>query len=332
MDEDEKVEGSFAEKVSEWMFSPGWKEESEKMKSVSKLSFPVPRGVVVDAMEMPDPEASEQLSIDLHQDFVSTFQFGSLGKVSVNVNSRRSAAQVQISDPTAEDVTRIELFAKMNPFVSHDIIEDVKKCQIPLFKLTPNDFDPFWDKHYFREDYTLKTLGGIEVVQMKCDWVRIALNIHGRYPEGDGWIAKWAKAYHGSQAENNASIARERDIRTDGYRQLHREATDVNPRSDRKGQSCNTGAYFARDPRIAEQYAGYVSGRKCIFEARIAPSKTRIPDTQQEYRIVNKKEFTRITGICVKVGRNGAQEFGCVQSFRLNSGIRNGRIMRIYSF
>ena len=112
---------------------------------------------------------------------------------------------------------------------------------------------------------------------------------------------EWAIGFHGSRTvEGNQGIASSREIRP-GARQLHKNDKDVNSLSDKYNKSCGTGSYFADDIEIsARGYGGSINERKCVFQARLKPSKVRIPGGNRNYRIVNETEYARPYGICIK--------------------------------
>ena len=139
----------------------------------------------------------------------------------------------------------------------------------------------------------------------------MGLRVKGRYDNGDdSWLSctggsgEWAVAFHGSRTvAGNIGIATSREIRPGGG-QWHKKDVDINELSDNKGNPCGEGSsYFADDIEIsaAPFYTTSISGKTCVFQARLCPSKIRIPTGNSNYRIVNEMKYARPYGICVRI-------------------------------
>ena len=107
-----------------------------------------------------------------------------------------------------------------------------------------------------------------------------------------------------------------------GGRQKHSDDKDVNEVSGRYGKVCGNGAYFTEDPQQAADYSAFKNGKMegytCMFEVRLKPVKTRIPEKELAYRIVNEPQYARPTGICVFVGNSKLKQFGWVNRAKID--------------
>lgn len=192
-------------------------------------------------------------------------------------------------------------------------IEQAKANQIPVFVLKPEDFDPKGDFQFPCKDGDTQERGGMTYKQPCSNWVRIGLSVSGRFDNGnDDWLGmdgnpnEWTVGFHGSSVEGMKNIAASREIRS-GARQMFCDDVDINSVSDRFGLECGVGAYFADDIEIAKRYAADIRGLKCVFQARLYPSKVRVPEGYPMFRIVNQAEYARPYGICVEF-RKGKEE------------------------
>ena len=126
----------------------------------------------------------------------------------------------------------------------------------------------------------------------------------------DGESGEWTSGFHGSSSmTGNQEIVASREIRP-GERQMFRDDIDVNTLSDTFGEACGDGAYFADDIEVAKRYATTVKNLKCVFQARLCPSKVRIPSEYPMFRIVNEAKYARPYGICVEFRGSGDTKKG----------------------
>ena len=205
-------------------------------------------------------------------------------------------------------------------------ISAAKKSQIPVFKLKFDDLDSKGDREFLSVETKTLMRGGLPYKKPCFPWIRVGLKVIDRY-EDNQWLSKdgspgeWAVGYHGSTKEGNVEIASSREI-LPGPRQAFRSYTDTNKLSDNLDKPCGPGSYFADDIEIsAEQYAAAINGRICVFQARLCPSKVRIPSGQRSYRIVNEVKYARPYGICVQMPQPPSPsclDFVCCHSIGAN--------------
>ena len=188
-------------------------------------------------------------------------------------------------------------------------MEDAKLNQIPVFLLNPEDLDSRGDIEFPFSEGDVQKRGGMEYKQPSSEWVRVGLKVKGN-PKyvNDDWLSmdgrpgEWAVGFHGSKTEkSNVGIAETREIRPGGSN-VYWYDEDINELSDNKGDYCGRGSYFADDINISasSMYSTKIKGRICVFQARLCPSKVRIPVGKPAYRIVNEAQYARPYGICVK--------------------------------
>ncbi|CAG8642622.1 3912_t:CDS:1 [Ambispora gerdemannii] len=124
-----------------------------------------------------------------------------------------------------------------------------------------------------------------------CGWKRIALNVTGKYNNGDDkWLGtdedSWPVSYHGT-AEHNA-----RSISEDGY--LLSKGTRF---------AYGRGIYSTPDVNIAEFYATEFkfNGKKhkMVFQNRVNPVNLKMID-DCEYWVSKEDKDVRPYGICIK--------------------------------
>ena len=81
-----------------------------------------------------------------------------------------------------------------------------------------------------------------------------------------------------------------------------------------KGKPCGFGAYFADDPErsadFADQHNAKVNGLYCVFEVKLNPVKTKIPEKQTSYRIIEDPVDAASSAICVHVEHSNVASFG----------------------
>ena len=224
-----------------------------------------------------------------------------------------------------------------NPMnVSLKRVEDARKNQIPVFKLKPSDFDSRGDFEFPCSGGDIQRRGGMEYKQPSSEWVRVGLSVKGKYDNGnDDWLmmngnpGEWAVGFHGSSTpDRNRGIASSREIRP-GDRQRCSGYIDINELSDNKGKPCGTGSYFADDIETSSGYSTKLEGRVCVFQARLRPSKIRIPKEAPGFRILNEAEHARPYGICIKVNNDDKDSFSRLSTVpsRRNVGSLNARTM-----
>ena len=121
------------------------------------------------------------------------------------------------------------------------------------------DFDSAGDIRFPHKFGDKQIRGGIDYYQPNSNWVRVGLRVLGRYDDGnDDWLQmdgnpnEWAVGYHGSSEEGTKAIAQTRQFLVNGDRQKFNSSLDMNELSDKKGEPCGNGAYFADQIEISE--------------------------------------------------------------------------------
>ena len=150
-----------------------------------------------------------------------------------------------------------------------------KKNLLHVLSLQKADFDSDGDISFPTSSGQQKTRGGLDYYQPNSDWIRIGLNVKGKYDDGnndwlknDGSSGEWAIGFHGSSEQGTRGIAKSRQIWVGGRGQACSNAVDVNRLSDKKDQNCGKGAYFAAKIEISETgYASYEpDGKTCVLQ------------------------------------------------------------------
>ena len=202
--------------------------------------------------------------------------------------------------------------------VSLNRVEIAKEIQIPVFNLKPSDLDSRGDFEFPRSNGDIQKRGGMEYKQPNSQWIRVGLNVMGKYDDGnndwlmmDGNPREWAVGFHGSDLKGIKGIIESNYEIRPGSGQFHKGDIDINTLSDNCGKPCGPGSYFADDITIsARDYSKVIRERKCVFQVRLCPSKIRIPKGEKGYRIVNEEKYARPYGICI-APPSAADRSGC---------------------
>ena len=153
--------------------------------------------------------------------------------------------------------------------------------------------------------------GGLVYRRPGPGWARVGFNVKNKFDSDKNWLSRedgWAVGYHGCRpegVEKLKSIARTLEMQPGSPSESeYAEEIDVNILSDQQGQPCGSGIFFADDiDWVAEYYGTPINGYNCVFQARLKPSKVRIPKNLHhgaEIRIVNEERNVRVYGLCFK--------------------------------
>jgi len=154
---------------------------------------------------------------------------------------------------------------------------------------------------------------GGRVYRIPCGWKRIAINVRGKYDNGDdSWIGEgadgWAVAYHGTQGEHLPAIL------STGFK--------IGPRQRFKDE-CGEGIYTTFDLEVAQRYCNPLECNDCedgsvrdvqvVLQLRVRPSaikevKKTWSKIEQTYWVINDPDDIRAYGVLV---REVPQEKGC---------------------
>ena len=163
-----------------------------------------------------------------------------------------------------------------------DSVLHKEKGLIHVLGLREIDFDSAGDFKFPSGNGDKQMRGGMPYYQPNSNWTRIGLRVRRRYDNGnDDWLKmdgnphEWAVGFHGSTKKSTSDIAHTRPfwVRQGGFwvrqgGQAYETDKDVNSLSDKKGQPCGKGAYFAA--KIDDAYKNCViDNHACIFQVSL---------------------------------------------------------------
>ena len=174
------------------------------------------------------------------------------------------------------------------------------------YHMTPcrSDYDSRGDENFSIQEKLQR--GGLSYNQPGEGWTRVGFNVKA-FGDDTTWLSKgwggWAVGFHGCRKvgiENVLNVSRRRRLAPGGV-QAFKDDADINILSDTRGEKCGEGIYFGEDiDHVAKYYGTKILGYKCVFQARLNPSKVRIPRGKPTYRIVNDPKDVRVYGLCFK--------------------------------
>ena len=179
---------------------------------------------------------------------------------------------------------------------------DIIGCEIvPLLegcRLSPNIFDQHFHKFY-NPDSNLTNLkrGGEEYIQ-PLSWTAYGINVSGKYDFGnDMWLGnnngeeEFAVAYYGINHIFNHNLKMFQNL-VNLVGNYESGKTYIGVKNVRKpGQKCKAGAYFYKNPMIAENSSETINvggfEYKIMFMCRVKSSEIRQPETFQDCWILS---------------------------------------------
>ncbi len=183
------------------------------------------------------------------------------------------------------------------------IYKEIKSCDmIPLLegcRLSPNIFDVRYHAFYnnFNVNYFNQIRGGEQYIP-PLSWTAYGINVCDKYDFGNNnWlgytngVGEFAVAYYGINNTFNKTFNKEQNSK--GLMGNHESGeTFVNTNNIRNpGHKCEIGAYFYKDPNIAENSCEIINiggfGYKIMFMCRVNPFKIRQPENFQDCWILS---------------------------------------------
>ena len=179
---------------------------------------------------------------------------------------------------------------------------DIIGCEIvPLLegcRLSPNIFDQNFHKFY-NPDTNVTNLkrGGEEYIQ-PLSWTAYGINVSGKYDFGnDMWLGnsngeeEFAVAYYGINHVFNHNLKMFQNL-VNLMGNYESGKTYIGVKNVRKpGQKCKAGAYFYKNPMIAENSSETINvggfEYKIMFMCRVKSSEIRQPETFQDCWILS---------------------------------------------
>ena len=179
---------------------------------------------------------------------------------------------------------------------------DIIGCEIvPLLegcRLSPNIFDQNFHKFY-NPDTNVANLkrGGEEYIQ-PLSWTAYGINVSGKYDFGnDMWLGnsngeeEFAVAYYGINHVFNHNLKMFQNL-VNLMGNYESGKTYIGVKNVRKpGQKCKAGAYFYKNPMIAENSSETINvggfEYKIMFMCRVKSSEIRQPETFQDCWILS---------------------------------------------
>ena len=240
--------------------------------------------------------------LSIRKSFIKKWKGIIAAKLNINVNS------IILTNPRDEGKLCLDL--AFNPIVGFfqenyirqalvqgEIIECKMLPLIEACRLSPNIFAQKYHKFYNNLAKNNLSRGGEEYLQPYW-WSAYGINVQGKYDFGnDTWLGnknkkgEFAVAYYGinnlfkqniNTAQNILSLMGNQETgRTFIYSKNIR-----NP-----GQVCNEGAYFYKNPKIAENSSDTINiggfQYKIMFMCRVKPSKIRQPENFKDMWILS---------------------------------------------